>query len=306
MRTTVFLQLVLLVTTAWAGGYQGCVERLLLFYAYQIDELNDAADRTLGFRCKKWDSAKKECMPTLKDPAKPDDPPVPEWEECVGKVLPSKRCTFNELNGSLGKLRSTEKLVGGNDADGKPLPQDTKTPDITETAKNVYNKFMAQPKPVVHSYPPYKFLKEAKDEYNDFLNRVSDVVIKAAPSKRNKDTQFLFDGFQNSLDAIKDARVGDHGPFLIADAEPKLKAQGIEVVKMKVGSGKNPVTGEVWETVDWENTIATAVAKGKERDKVLSAISEWDAGFYKPGSEAFKHKVVIESYKKMEDGLLSC
>lgn len=131
MKTTLFLQLVLLITTALAGGYQGCLERLLLFYAYEIDELNDPNDRKLGFKCKRWDDKKKECM-AVKDPKDDTKPAAAVWEECVGKVLPSKRCTFSELNAFMGKMRDKEKLVGGTgtDTDGNtfPLPEDTLKP----------------------------------------------------------------------------------------------------------------------------------------------------------------------------------
>lgn len=305
MRTTLFLQLLLLVTTASAGGYQGAVERLWLYFAYQIDGINDPADRSLGFGCKKWDGPLKQCKP-LKDPKNPDDPPKPIWEECKGKVLPSKRCTFNELNAFLGKMRDNEQLVGGKDKDGKPLPQDTTNPGIEETAKNVYTKFMASNQKTVYSFPPYKFLYDGTKDYNDFINRVTAVVTKTAASKKTKENQFLFDGFKASLDAIKDARVGDHGPYLIKAAEAELKAKGITVEKTFVGKGKNPGTGDVWETVDWEKTVSNAVAAGKEESKVLEAISDFQKDFYVTGSEAHKHKVVMESYKLVGDTISSC
>lgn len=105
----------------------------------------------------------------------------------MGKVLPSKRCTFSELNAFMGKMRDKEKLVGGTgtDKDGNtfPLPEDTKTPGIQETAINVYKKFMASSVGRVPNPPPYKFLKDAKEEFNEFINRVTDVVVKAAPTK---------------------------------------------------------------------------------------------------------------------------
>ncbi|KAL7913907.1 hypothetical protein GGI35DRAFT_490322 [Trichoderma velutinum] len=300
MRTTLFLQLVLLITTAWAGGYQGSVERLLLFYAYEIDELNDAKDRTLGFRCKKWDANKKECMP-IKDPKDDKKPAAPVWEECVGEVLPSKRCTFSELTGFMGKLRGNEKLVGGTgvDKDGKkfPLPEDTKTPGIPETAINVYKTFTASNVGKVPNPPPYKFLKDAKDEFNDFISRVSDVVVKAAPTKKNAATQALFDGFKASLDQVIDARAGDHGPFLIKAVE----AKGITAKRIKVGTGKNPATGETWETLDWAKTEADAEAAGK-----ADAMADFKDEFYKPRTQGRKHKTVMETYDRVKENIKSC
>jgi lambda repressor-like predicted transcriptional regulator len=39
MRVSLFLALSYLSTAVWAGGYQGCLERVWLFQAYEIDAL---------------------------------------------------------------------------------------------------------------------------------------------------------------------------------------------------------------------------------------------------------------------------
>jgi hypothetical protein len=54
MRTSFLLTVAYLIASAFAGGYQGCLERVLLFYAYQIDQLNPLEEQTLGWRC--WSS----------------------------------------------------------------------------------------------------------------------------------------------------------------------------------------------------------------------------------------------------------
>ncbi|RFU78377.1 hypothetical protein TARUN_3899 [Trichoderma arundinaceum] len=296
MRTQFFIYCAFLVPAVWAGGYQGALERVWDFYAYQIDGLNDAKDRILGFSCKKWDSATKKCAinPETK---------VDEWEECQGKILPSKRCTFNELMGFLGKFRGNEELVRGTDGAGNPLPQDTETPDIKETGKYVYSQLLVKSKKV-GNVPPYKFMYKATGDYVAYLSRMENMVTTTGP-KKNDLNKHLFDGFKAASDAIKEARIGDHGPFLIAEAEKVLKPKGFTIEKMPVGTGSNPVTGAPWETVDWEKTVSTALEGDRWELDVLNDISDFHDNFYKGGS-AKDHKVVMESFKIIGDKLESC
>ncbi|KFA81175.1 hypothetical protein S40288_10562 [Stachybotrys chartarum IBT 40288] len=49
MRAIVLLEVVLFITTGWAGGYQGVLERVLLYYEYEIGGLNPEAERTVGY-----------------------------------------------------------------------------------------------------------------------------------------------------------------------------------------------------------------------------------------------------------------
>jgi hypothetical protein len=44
MRVPLFFTISYLSTAVWARGYQGCLERVLLFQAYEIDALNDLDD----------------------------------------------------------------------------------------------------------------------------------------------------------------------------------------------------------------------------------------------------------------------
>jgi hypothetical protein len=52
MRGSLLFTLFYLFVAAWAGGYQGCLERVWLYQAYLIDSLNDYDDQTLGWQCK--------------------------------------------------------------------------------------------------------------------------------------------------------------------------------------------------------------------------------------------------------------
>jgi hypothetical protein len=64
MKGPIFFALLYLFKTAWAGGYQGCLERVWLYEAFAIDwEFNKEASRTIGFSCKgkNWDEETKTC-----------------------------------------------------------------------------------------------------------------------------------------------------------------------------------------------------------------------------------------------------
>lgn len=63
MKGSILFSLFYVFMTAWAGGYQGCVERVWMYQAYLIDQLNPEADRSIGLQCKKkdWDDANKKC-----------------------------------------------------------------------------------------------------------------------------------------------------------------------------------------------------------------------------------------------------
>lgn len=52
MRSCLLFALLYLFVAAWAGGYQGCLERVWLYQAYLIDSLNDYNDQTIGWQCK--------------------------------------------------------------------------------------------------------------------------------------------------------------------------------------------------------------------------------------------------------------
>ena len=61
MRFQLVAALFLLLQNVSAGGYQGCLERVHLFQAYDIEELLPEADRILGKRCADWDEGSKIC-----------------------------------------------------------------------------------------------------------------------------------------------------------------------------------------------------------------------------------------------------
>ncbi|EAW25196.1 uncharacterized protein NFIA_106850 [Aspergillus fischeri NRRL 181] len=284
MRTSFFLALAYIVASVWAGGYQGCLERVLLFYAYQIDGLNDPKDQTLGFRCKKWDDKSNSCVNN-------------DWVACKGKG--GGRCNFNELMASLGKSRPTDKLVGPPGAD-----QNTATPDIQETAKALYKQYTTPPNKKVTNFPPYKAMKGADSNFNDYTLKLGKVVNDAWRHKTDANKN-LWDGFDASLEKINIARAGDHGPFLIKEVEAKLgKPNGMEIKLMNLGDNpiSNPTTQ--WETVDWKATADAAKTKGiKDVDKLIRDVrTRW----YTNDKSAGDHYAVFKTYKRIGDQARSC
>ena len=57
MRLSYLLLVAHLGALVAAGGRRAAMERMWLWYAYQIDLLNPEADRIVGYRCTRWDKA---------------------------------------------------------------------------------------------------------------------------------------------------------------------------------------------------------------------------------------------------------
>lgn len=293
--------LLVLVTNVSAGGFAGALERVWMFYAYQIDGLNDPADRTLGFKCLGWDKAGGKCR--LKKGTTEEN-----WKECQG-VLPGRRCTFSQLFNSVGGATTNQKFAA--DKDGNLLDLKATDMDPEQTAKNVYDHFLAKEvdNPKVSDYPPYKFMKGSNENYANYVEKMGDVVAKAAAAGKNTGAnKVLFDRFADLTERINRARVGDHGKFLIPAAQKILEPQGITVVKGSVEPGHNPAdSSQVWETVDWDKTMSGALEKGTYSElELLLITSNMREQFYTEDKVAKEHKVVMQAYEDVEDKAKGC
>ncbi|CAM1508946.1 Fc.00g026850.m01.CDS01 [Cosmosporella sp. VM-42] len=287
----------LFVTKVLAGGYAGALERVWLFYAYQIDGLNDASARTLGWKCKSWDDAAKQCR--VKKGKE-------QWVQCKGS-LPGpdgKRCTFSELLNCLGGAGLKDKLVA--DKDGNLLDLGNTNPDPEETAKRVYAHYLASPTGYVPDYQSHRILRTATGDYMDCINKVGDLVANAgAAGKNTGDNKKLFERFLETTTLIKTARVGDHGKWLIDAAEKDLNPQGIDVEKENVGSGHNPAdASKTWQTVDWEKTMSN---RGDRSElEMLLITGETREKFYDNDKKASDHRVVMQSFEIVENKARGC
>ncbi|PTB69951.1 hypothetical protein BBK36DRAFT_1138363 [Trichoderma citrinoviride] len=61
MQLKLLVSVFLLIAEVLTGGFAGALDRAWLYYAYQIDGLNDPAQRRLGWKFLSWDSIVKKC-----------------------------------------------------------------------------------------------------------------------------------------------------------------------------------------------------------------------------------------------------
>lgn len=272
MRASHFFLLFFYITVAIAGGYQGCLEKIWLFRAYEIDGLNPAAQRTLGWKCKEW--ADNKC--------KNDD-----WEECTGRA---GRYNFSEFVHFLGKT---------NNQYGWSIPAIGEM-DNAETAKRCVARFGRR----VCNAPPWRAMKNTV-EYNDFLMKVNKVVDDTwRAGLHTTNNEHMWVKFDDLRLQIIQARAGDHAPFVTEAAQNKLGPDRI-VLRPKP-LGWNPMKQEPWTGIDWPETIAYARARAGILDahtKVLEFLRE----FYAPTNKQAKdHLDVINSYKRAIDDSNTC
>ncbi|QYT01307.1 hypothetical protein H0G86_008351 [Trichoderma simmonsii] len=324
MQVKILAGFFLLITSVLAGGYGGALERVWLFYAYQIDGLNDKSIQTLGYYCVKYDRAQQKCLKQGKHDL---------WKACKGRIGPGKRCNMNALLNQLGRVGTNDQLVA--DSAGKPLPQDTTDPDPQKTAENFY-KYQENPavfkSPGVKNWAPYQILKDGTADYMSAIDEISDVVAKTSVEVRLKAalagkplddaTEKLFSRFEETSRLIKTARIGDHGPYLIAAAEKYLKPRGIDVEREILDPPVNPVDStRNWETVDWEKTIAAAVEAGKgTREQMEKLMDDAKKSFYdapanghteteaeqRARKQAVEHRAAITAFTNAHNKAAGC
>lgn len=303
MRATVLLGLVLFITTAWAGGYQGVLERVMLYFAYEIDGLNPKEDRVIGFACKgQYNTNTNTCLGT--------------WVEPNPKTAHTRRANINELLGPLSKLAGNSRVPIGRDSGGNPIPltDGASGIDPEQTAKYLYPKILKAtestefPEGRITNPPPFKMMKGGTDDFANFLSTVGKLVQKTSKQGDNYENhKALFQDFQKVNTQILNARIGDHGAFQIEAIKEKLAGTGIEVKTKTVGGGTNPVTGSPWETVDWKKTISDGVADtGKSTQQVTKIVEAAAEDLYTKNAAAKDHKTVIDVYRRTDQRMNHC
>ncbi len=286
MKTPLFVGLFYLCTAVWAGGYQGCLERVWLFQAYEIDGLNPEMDQTIGFRCQRWDNVNHQCRQA--------------WQPCRGRGA-NGRCNFDEFMFHLGRAPQRN---------GWAITDHLGRLDAEATAKNCYRIFANQPnmnpRNPVPNYQPYSAMKNTW-EYNDYIMKLSTKVNDAWWKKKNDANKYLWESFDSTREKIAIARAGDHGPYLVAAARANLG--GTMTIHTK-NLGTNPATGEVWETVDWKETASQARANGvaDAQNRIKTFLDDWYRGNQNDidHRNARSHHQVLRSYKRVQDRTVSC
>ncbi|GAP90719.1 hypothetical protein SAMD00023353_5200500 [Rosellinia necatrix] len=264
MQTKVLLfSLFLLTTKVLAGGYSGALEQVWLFYAYQIDGLNDPADRKLGWKCQTWDETT--------NPQKCKIPPG--WMQCRGS-LPNNRCRFDQLlNQFGGGIRRDEKLMV--DSSGRTLPLEALNPDPERTATMVYRRLVQANAGKVPDVPGYRYQLQGSEKYISSISAVSNVVVDTFNrGKQTPANKYLFEMFAKASEQVRISRVGDQGRYLIQTVQNTLNMYGITVATQPVGSGRSPVNPTMsWNTVDWQKTTSNALAAKIPAARVQTAIA---------------------------------
>lgn len=285
MKRSLFLALSYLCTAVWAGGYQGCLERVWLFQAYEIDALNPEMDQQIGFRCRKWIDADHKC-----------DGGDGGYEACRGS-RPDRRCTFDELMVHLGRAPQPRGWSATDPATGRL--------DTRQTAVNCYNIFQGRGRPVPN-FPAYKAMKGNVWEYNDYILKLSTKVNDAFMKKKTDVNRYLWEDFDDTREKINVARAGDHGPHLIPAARANLN--GITIHTQNLGN--NPATGALWETVDWARTANDARANGvaDAQTRIRDFLDDFYRGTANTQSarQARQHFQVFRTYKRVQDRTISC
>ncbi|CAG5179600.1 uncharacterized protein ALTATR162_LOCUS9367 [Alternaria atra] len=216
MRGSLLFTLFYLFVAAWAGGYQGCLERVWLYQAYLIDSLNDYDDQTIGWQCKgkNYNFKTKTCI---------------KWNRMPG----SKKGSTLSYDQFLHALGGAKDRTGWAVMSGGEL-------DVKATALNTYNKYLTpQPgqaagKAKVNNFGAQLAVKDTF-EWNQCIIKAGDVVdqtYRAKSSGMDDATKKLFENFDATRDLVINARTGDHGPFLIDEARKKLSGMDINIEVM--------------------------------------------------------------------------
>ncbi|KAH9871193.1 hypothetical protein J1614_006769 [Plenodomus biglobosus] len=293
MRIHVLSSLLSLLTVVWAGGYQGCLERVFMYQAYLIDGINPPNDQIMGWQCigRNFNAGTRTCLPG-------------GWVRTPG-YAPNSRISYDKFIYSLSTKTTRGRLWSVTGPDGSL--------DIEKTAKKTYDEYS---KPVPGGNPANAFprnfgantfMKETV-EWNDCIKKASKMVERTY--RMNKATltdkqKKLFRDYDTTRDLVLMARIGDHGGFLIADAKKQLDPKGIDIVTKKIGT--NPIPdGSVWVTVDWKETIKKAEDAGKANaKKEVQAVAK-QIYMARPRNDARLHKQVMDSYRQAQDRKPNC
>lgn len=277
-----YLQLSLLAVsylsvTALAAGFQGCLERIWAFQAYELDELNAPEDRYIGFKCNFWGDREKRCMG--------------KWIPCSGTAH-AGRCNFDEFIVSLGRApKPTGWAV---------YHPGTERIDIDETARLCHSRYTGK-RPNVPNFPAQHVLYGHRGSFNKYTERMSRIVDETYRKHGRANNRDRFDNLDATMDRIMVIREGDHGGFVIEEAEKKLGPyMKVEVEDL----GPDPLDpNKRLKAFDFRATALRARADGV--DHYVQKLRTFATEFYS-GETARKHLVLNRIYRKAKDRAVSC
>ncbi|KAK2013713.1 hypothetical protein LZ32DRAFT_657796 [Colletotrichum eremochloae] len=294
MKVSFIFTLSYLITAVWAGGYQNCLERVWIFQSYLIDQHNPVANQRVGYKCAEWLNGA--CVNNVWVACRPFRP-------TDGRT----KCNFDDFQRFMGRISPspTGQLQGVYRADGSLDNQRTAVNCIwhwrtaTTRPRNPFN------------FRGWEVVRGGIDDHNDFIRRLGQInndnyrntaVRKAAGDDAFKQTD-------DTLTRVTQARVADHGRFLITAARAALAPTN--VVEKDMGAnpyyraGSTPADPERFIAVDWEATIKNSADPTATRAQVRAWLDSYYRGPTANGS-ARQHWQVLRSYKNVKDRTNRC
>lgn len=272
----------------WAGGYSGCLERVMFFQAYEIDGLLPTG-QTIGYWCLKWDSPRKTCRNN-------------QWKACAGS-LAGNRCTFDELMSQISPSAPNPRQWPVHNAKGEL--------DSKATALNCLKEHRAA-KEFIRDVVPFKLMKGGGVDYRvavkDLGNRI-DKRWKALDATAKEANKPAFTAFDNSIDEIIRARRGDTGTRMYEAAKATLEHNdNVTLIFEELGPNPDPnetdPTKKDWKEIQWPATRQGAIDDGIVDGK--TKVDDWLYNYNKNDRFVSTHRSMMKSFKDIATGRNLC
>lgn len=273
-------------------GYRAAYEKVFLFYAFGIDQLNPEDQRVIGFKCASVIDDEKGGCNDVKPKYIPCTAVDKKYDPASKKMVETTRGCKNlkEFLSHIDKAdwSKTTPVPGGKNA------QDTWTPDVDGTARRLNDLKMDQ-----NRYPAWRVIKDGTS-FNKMIQDVTDAVAKTKASMRPEDYESRkaqFEGLNYSLKQVGRMRYIDHSHYLIERLKQEIP--GIEIKShatgltqwVNEGSSKREV--ESFEFLRQETIDANKKAIPDIENKMKTV---YDA-FYTDDVHAREHKIVMDSFE---------
>ncbi|KAI0803396.1 hypothetical protein GGR55DRAFT_700119 [Xylaria sp. FL0064] len=271
MRLSLFFIAVYLAVLVSGKGARVAYEKIFLFYAYEIDQLNPEDKQSIGYKCTDpIDKQKGGC----RDPAPGmtgDSPkPRPRYQRCMNvteRPCKSLREFLSHIDDK--DWNKITAIPGAN--------QDTPTPDVEGTKNIMMEKDMDK-----NRYAAWRVIKDGTS-FNGMIDSVGDVLKNTWNSLSDADRathKVLFDRAGEALDGVKWSRHIDHSKYVVdhlAADKPEIKVVA-------------PEAGKDWKGNSLYDFQLLATIKQNEeklpdvRDKLEASLEAWynDEGNKKP------------------------
>ncbi|KAK8029610.1 hypothetical protein PG993_010901 [Apiospora rasikravindrae] len=207
MRLPTSILVACMIANVAGKGLRSSYEKVFLFYAWGIDQLNPEDQRVMGIQCTEPIHFERG---GCKDPVSKVEgqPPPPKYKACdaperyydhVNKVLVNRRRHCKNLKDFMSHIDniiwdSQSPVAGGKDM------QDTPTPPVDDTAKRITDLGMDQ-----NRYPAWRVIKDGT-EFNKMIEDVANVVTRTKENLSKADyeaNKARFEGVTTALDQLR-------------------------------------------------------------------------------------------------------